>query len=332
MNKDTDIVEEYANADKSVIKYVHANGGETTIKTVSGCVDGEGIEDKNKVVMFLSSSIGCKGSCQFCYLTGKAYPYAKLSEDDIATMGIAAVIAAKDIVKGKYLKISFMGMGDAFYEDFSVNAVAMRIFTYVSDYIRGIDGVDVGTMFPKMDTRNKLKDLVRLNSAIWKMTQQGKLLNPNNEYTPLSRGAKAPNERTAVRLFVSLHSMSDPVRHLLMPGTEKIFTMLMRLHEGGEFPLDVIFHYMLLDVINDSDNDLVTLYSVFETLLTKYELRLLRFNECPNIIGWQASSDARYDEFCDRLKNSNFKFKYQVSTGAEILAACGQFVCKKFKK
>ena len=93
-----------------VTKYIHRNGMETAIKTVPTC----GV-DKNKAVLFISSSVGCEQKCSICHLTTNNF---KFNSIDDKTVIMACKVAIDDFdISDKYLKISFMGMGDLFATD-----------------------------------------------------------------------------------------------------------------------------------------------------------------------------------------------------------------------
>jgi adenine C2-methylase RlmN of 23S rRNA A2503 and tRNA A37 len=326
------IAEIYKNKDNSVIKYVHHNGAETTVKFTNSCNfkfdDNISLEnpieiDRNKVVVFLSISVGCRQRCKFCYLTLKNFPYHKLTDEEIIKNTIYAIESSGDL-SDKYIKLSFMGMGDVL--DSSSNDI-FKITTEILihclqyDLIKGIDGIDIGTVFPKNTV-----DLISLKNSITLLNnwiRHGNLpLNPAQEYNIDYPYHSTHEKRTPVRLFISLHATSDDVRSFLMPNSDSISRIMVNVYE---FDIDVIFHYILLSDINDSKFQIRLLADIFSKgILKDFELRVLRYNKCNGSI---FNESHRFEEIIKYLSLQNIKFKYQISTGSEIKAACGQFIC-----
>lgn len=318
-----DIVEIYHNNNTDVIKYVHGNGSESTLKTIPTCVDDEAglYVDKGKAVLFVSVSTGCNQNCKFCYLTAKKYHFCPIQTDTVIKSCIEVIKSAKDIIKDKYLKLSFMGMGDVFVSNTEINDVVKKVFmfAYNHGYIKGIDGVDIGTSYPRTDTDAIYKEISRLQRTL---TYMDIPRNPFHVY--VEQSTNIITERTLVRLFISLHSLEDDVRKYLMPQSSSIETII---NEIKVVDIDVIFHYILFNEINDSEKDIQRLISFFEMKgMNNYELRLLRYNKCPNL---NLKESMIIEKSIDMLKRAEMKFKYQVSAGSEISAACGQFICKK---
>ena len=300
---DFDIVETYHSS--GVIKYVHANGMETTLKTVPTCG-----EQRDKAVLFISSSVGCNQGCEFCYLTAKKMKCVAVDEDMV--INCCKQVLKRAQIDDKYLKLSFMGMGEWFATDLDIFNITRELFNYCIyelDNIAGIDGVDIGTSLPKQAAQSKLIEIATVDLLLQGYKSFGIKFNPNN------------NDRTLVRLFVSLHSTQNEKRSRLMPNTMSIEQMNRYLYG---FKSDIIFHYMLLDGINDSLKDVSDLYAFIES--SDKELRLLRFNKCPGVM---LDESGYVDEIIDLLKRSRMKFKYQISAGSVIKAACGQFLCKE---
>lgn len=317
-----EIVEIYKNNTNDVIKYIHANGAETTLKTVPTCVDVDAsvCENKNKAVLFISVSTGCQQNCKFCYLTAKKYPYKRLLESTIIRSCIEVIQASKKTLKDKYLKISFMGMGDVFISGNDMNDIVKKVFLYAygNKYILGIDGVDICTSYPDVDNKNIYEEIKRLEKSIFYLDIP---FNPYYNYT--SKKTKDNKERTPVRLFISLHSLDNRIRQYLMPNTSSIAKIL---REINEVDIDIIFHYLLFDGINDSMEEIDLLLEYFKTdQMVDHELRMLRYNSCPNL---DLKESEIVEQSIEILKQSELKFKYQLSTGSEISAACGQFLCK----
>lgn len=307
---DHDIVEKYESP--GVTKFIHVNGMETTLKTVPGC----GGEEKNKAVLFISCSVGCEQKCKFCYLTTKQMKFEYVFDDTIV-MAIKSVLDEIDITD-KYLKLSFMGMGEVFATTYDLHAIVLDIFDYAmsNELIKGIDGVDVGTSVPQGYSDTVIGDMHVINSYLHDLFLSGVEFNPANDYA----------HRSFVRLFVSLHSVCSSIRFQMMPKTSSMMNLNGFLNRFQE--IDIHFHVMLVKGVNDSPLDVIQLLDAFDWYKYKdRELRLLRFNKCDRSVYEESPN---FDAFVEEANRRNIKFKYQESAGSEILSACGQFVCKSF--
>jgi len=241
-----------------------------------------------------------------------------LTTNDVIKSCIDVITDAKDLIKDRYLKISFMGMGDSFSCGIDLYYVVMSVFDYSikNNLVLGVDGVDIGTSYPNAKSHNReFSQMTRMNDTLIKERYP---LNPHNRYT--DRAPHDKDHRTPVRLFVSMPTVDARTKYTLMPRSEtptEIYT------EVGQLSIDVIFHCLFLDGVNDRPKDIRAMITFFEE--GQYEVRLLRYNRCP---GSMFEESWRIEKIIETLKKSNLKFKYQVSPGSEIQAACGQFLCK----
>ena len=70
------------------------------------------------------------------------------------------------VLKDKYIKLCWMGMGDAFFDLEKMSTCTKQILDYVFNIIKaakGLDGVDIGTVFPKYHDNLKVLNLFPLN-------------------------------------------------------------------------------------------------------------------------------------------------------------------------
>jgi adenine C2-methylase RlmN of 23S rRNA A2503 and tRNA A37 len=317
-------MEVYRTEDNQVSKYVHDDGSETTIKTVSSC-DNE-IDpatgkvrpvavNRNKYSVFVSASSGCPLGCKFCYLTAKKFPYKKLTPDQIISNFAEALkeeVTFKPEMRKMYMKLSWMGMGDAFLLDpTDLRYMTKHMVDYAvgsSGFAFGLDGVDVATIMPD-GCYGWPHNLGALNDYLIKRYHR----NSNNNY------------RSAVRLFYSLHRVvgrSEIIPSASLNGTEKDLELLAEFRRW--YGVDIVLHHMFLAGINDTMSDLADLGMMIYKYFKDVELRVLRFNECEN-------SPYKESEYFDDLVSEYVKVlpkvKYQISAGSEISAACGQFLC-----
>jgi adenine C2-methylase RlmN of 23S rRNA A2503 and tRNA A37 len=180
----------------------------------------------------------------------------------------------------------------------------------------GVDGVDIGTSYPYAKNRKRIySQIERMNDDLSKEKYN---LNPHNKYS--SRTPHENNRRTVVRLFVSMPSIDAKVKRTLMPSAEMPNDIYA---EVALLDIDIIFHCIFIDGVNDRPKNIRDMISYFTE--SQYEVRLLRYNRCP---GSMFEESWRIEKIIDTLKESPLKFKYQVSPGSEIQAACGQFICK----
>lgn len=325
-------MEIYKTEDGNVVKYVHNDGSETAIKTVSSCdniyneatgkVEPVNV-DRNKFSVFISTSVGCLIGCKFCYLTVKKFPYHKLTPVEIERNVINAlkdriqydltgVPHIDDYFKDKYMKLSWMGMGDALiYRPEYILDVTQNILNYSIEYglVAGIDGVDISTVLP----RKMLKKGWPFYYGMLNM-----ILRNSYFINPKSRN------RSPLRLFYSLH---HPDLINVKRNLHHDFETLRRFNY--DYGVDIIIHHMFIEGFTDTIEHLDHLKLFFDQYGFHPELRILRYNECDNSPYKEAPN---FNELVKHAAHIFPKIKYQVSAGSEIKAACGQFLCKNLKE
>lgn len=298
--------------DGTVSKYIHDDGSETTIKMNGSC--NNALEtNRDKFSVFLSSSVGCPLGCKFCYLTLGKRPYKKLDTDTIinnAKEAIEAKVKENPWLRKKYVKLSWMGMGDAFLlNPVSFRDINERLVDWLlrdTGYAWGLDGIDISTVLPKGE-KGWPHQLANLND----LCNSKYRLNPTNI------------NKSPVRLFYSLHTPEN--RQELIPSSVygDSFSDLEYLNGVSEwYGIDLILHHMLLEGVNDDEESLAVVKDIVLHYTDQTELRVLRYNQHP-LSTYREST--KFESIVKGLKESLPKFKYQVSDGAEILGACGQF-------
>jgi len=322
-------MERYVTADNQVTKYVHDDGSETAIKTTSSCANfyntiTDKIEpvmvDRNKFSVFISSSVGCPINCKFCYLTVKKFPYHKLTQEQIIKNvkdALTEEIKHKPELKEKFMKLSWMGMGDALLlEPLDIKRISKKIFSWAfkNNITTGVDGLDISTTLPK-----KPSDFAK----------QMKYLNDNLLYNyPLN--PTIPYNRSKVRIFYSLHSISN--RYKLIPTLNSNvlsdIEFMKLLKENFSYNLDILFHHMFLDGVNDTYEETESVINILNELVPYSELRILRYNKCENS---PYKESTKFDELVKMFASRMNHVKYQISSGSEIKAACGMFLMKTIK-
>lgn len=331
--------------DRTVTKIVHDDSSETAIKTVSSCdtimtEDGEfelNETDRNKYSIFISDSAGCYMKCKFCYLTLKEMRHTKLDGlhlfDNLREAVHERIIAQADgdlpHIQDKFVKLCWMGMGDAMINTHKVYATTQSMMNYIMQHelAIGLDGVDLSTVMPKIhDVTGALNELKRLDAALEEYP-----LNPHNDIL-VHRNKEFSNTeltypaRSRFRLFYSLHSAIQSSRDDLIPNAmplDKAIPALVEYSENNKY--NVIFHHMFMDGFNDSDEEVDALIALIEKYeLQNYELRILRYNTC-EVSTYIHESD-NFKNIIRRLMNAHPHIKVQISAGSEVKAACGQFL------
>ena len=315
-------MEIYKSEDGKVTKYIHTDGSETAIKTVSSCnniIDSSTNSiiteevDKEKFSVFMSSSVGCPLKCSFCHLTINNYPYVKLTEAQLLSNFKEALlhkISEEPALRKRYIKLSCMGMGDAFLRDpYDVRMTSLRMLRHaVGDMgIQGIDGVDISTILPPC--KGWQHQLGSLDDDLRRFK-----MNPNN-----------PKGRSRARLFYSLISAID--RKSLIPAGNDIAVDLKALNAFNLwYNIDVITHNLILkDFDNVSAFEINHTVGMLNRFLPSAEFRILRYNKNDKSSFMESKDFVKVaSEYNKRLK----KVKIQTSQGEDVKASCGMFICK----
>jgi 23S rRNA (adenine2503-C2)-methyltransferase len=131
-------------------------------------------------------------------------------------------------------------------------------------------------------------------------------------------------EKTNVNLAISLHAVDDDTRNQLMPINRR-YPIAELLEACRNYPMRkrkrIMFEYLLLDGINDSDAEARQLARLLRKIPCK--INLLAYNECEEI-PYRPSSRERILAFQDILRAANYSVFIRSSRGGDISAACGQ--------
>lgn len=305
--------------DELTTKFIHKDGSETSIKTnLSGQYDSmlSLIEqDNDKYSIVISCSKGCPLACQFCHLTQKGVSHARLTTDQILSNlkeAVDYIALTNPSIKNKYIKLCWMGMGDPFLELPLVIEVTEQLLSWVFEnkYAKGLDGIDISTVFPKrkFNLKGILSVLVdKLN--IYEATRNPKHLG-----------------NSLVRIFYSLHFANQATRDFMIPCSKMNHVGLAGLKGWcEELDVDLVIHYMFFEGVNDSKAEVDKLIKLLETTQTKkYELRILRYN--PDKQNSILEESSHLTAIIGYLKTRNVNVKVQHSSGKDVMAACGQFI------
>lgn len=327
----------YRTEDGSVSKYIHEDGSETAIKLVKSVqsvvnpitkqIDTH-YTDRNKYSIFISSSVGCYMKCKFCHLTLKKAKHTKIDHAPLLANLKEAIMDAAAFnpdLKTRFVKLSWMGMGDAINKPDMVYQVTLKLLDWIFEngYAAGLDGVDLSTVMPKLTDHVWIPTFHLLDRELRKYDINPVYSMDNSQYT---NGFYS--HKNYFRLFFSLGSAIQEQRDIVIPKAMPIkeaSNLLKNYAAGGQYT--VILHHLLVHDLNDSEDELAALVNLINCDFTDNELRILRYNFC-------AKSDYKESErFVKQIRELADKIKFvkvQVSPGTEVSAACGQFIVKKF--
>jgi len=327
----------YRSNDGTVSKYVHEDGSETAIKLVKSIqsvlnpitnVIETRESDRNKYSIFISSSVGCFMKCKFCHLTLKNAQHIKIPEETLLENlkeAMEDIVAFNPDIKNRFVKLSWMGMGDAVNKPEMVYHVTLTFLKWLFEkgYAVGLDGVDLSTVMPKLKDKSWIHLFHQLefdlhNFVINPIYKMDNIEYTNNQYS----------HKNIFRLFYSIGSAIQEKKEEVIPNAMpliEVSSLLKEYQDGGKY--SVILHHVLVDGLNDTEDELDALIGFVNKDFVDNELRILRYNYC------NANSYKESDHITEQVRklsdNINF-LKVQISPGTEVSAACGQFIVKDF--
>lgn len=129
-------------------------------------------------------------------------------------------------------------------------------------------------------------------------------------------------------LAISLHAVDDKTRDMLMPINNR-YPIDELLEACRTYPMKkrsrIMFEYILLDGINDSDKDARTLARKLKKVPCK--INLIPYNESPGL-PYKSPTMERVLAFQNILREANYTVFIRSSRGDDISAACGQLASK----
>jgi adenine C2-methylase RlmN of 23S rRNA A2503 and tRNA A37 len=320
--------------DGTVAKFIHDDGSETAVKVTKSCsnflnpetgfIDTEWV-DRNKYTVFISASLGCYMACKFCHLTIKNSIYRKLRKTQVVANvkeALLAELARKPEMKERYVKLCWMGMGDAVNQPEMVYDATLELLDWIMEngFAKGLDCVDLSTVLPKVGAawialfRALNDNLARYpdNPDSCKMEQAE--VSTRREYTARSR----------FRLFYSVHSAIQATRDRMIPNAMPLrdaIPLLLRFQEEGG--PNLLLHSVFVENLNDGPDEITALLELLRDNFANNELRILRYNFCDR----SPYREIDYiDKAVSRIAQEHPYVKVQTSAGKEVAAACGQFL------
>jgi adenine C2-methylase RlmN of 23S rRNA A2503 and tRNA A37 len=325
-------LEAFYTDDGSVAKFIHDDGSETAIKVVKSCsnfrdesgrVHTEWV-DRHKYSVFISASLGCYMQCPFCHLTIKDSSYRKLYTAQVVANvkeAIEAEIQRRPEMRDRYVKLCWMGMGDAISQPDMVHDATLELMEWLMDngYTQGLDCVDLSTVLPKVKD-GWLERFVALNDALLKYP-----VNPNSflvEQAEVSTH-QTYQGRSRFRMFWSVHSALQATRDKMVPNAMPLADALPKLVEFSRSGPNLLLHQLFVEGLNDSSAEVDALLKLLAAHFPEQELRVLRYNFCDRspYREWD-----NIDQAVSRIADQHASLKVQVSAGKEVAAACGQFL------
>lgn len=246
--------------------------------------NGEIIESE-KWTMCLSSQIGCKVGCAFCF-TAKGGFVRNLNAGEIVEQ-VVMMKREANIAPNKRVNIVYMGMGEPL-DNLANVAQAIKILAQ-------LDGLSISARRQTISTSGiapKIKKLGELNLG--------------------------------VQLAISLHAVSDELRSKLMP-INKAYNIAEVLNEVRAFPVDsrkrVMFEYLMIKGVNDDIKSAKKLLSLLNGIKAKVNLILFNPHEGSE---FERPLMEDVKAFADFLVKKGLLCTIRESKGIDISAACGQ--------
>ena len=288
---------------KAVFKLKDGNVIEVVLMKHLNTKDDDAKAGRNTVCV--SSQAGCAMNCGFC-ATGKMGLKRNLTGEEIIdqvlffarhlrqwqgeTLTSNVKVSPCHERYEKVNNIVFMGMGEPFL-NYDNTIQAIRILNDKDGFNLGIRHISVSTcgIIPGIE--------------------------------------KFAEENLQVNLAISLHSADDKTRTKLMP-INKTYPLadLMKAVDNyiKKTNRKVMFEYLLIDGINDSEEDARKLAKLMKNSL--YHINLIKYHNTGNEL--KPSPQAKRTQFFDALKKLGVSVTFRVSFGEDILAACGQLAGK----
>lgn len=327
-------MESFITDDGTVAKFIHADGSETAVKVVKSCsnfknqetgfIDTEWV-DRNKYSVFISASLGCYLACKFCHLTIKGSAYKKLYTAQVVANVKEAILAElerKPEMRNRYVKLCWMGMGDALNQPDMVYDATLELMDWLmsNGYTKGLDCVDLSTVLPKVDDV-WIERFRALNEALAVYP-----VNPDSfriEQAEVST-RKEYQGRSRFRMFYSVHSAVQETREKMVPRAMLIadaIPLLKRFQaDGGP---NLLLHTVFVEGLNDGTDEVEHLLTFLQKHFPTNELRVLRYNYCDRSPYREID---HIDRAVARIAEQHPALKVQTSAGKEVAAACGQFL------
>jgi len=244
--------------------------------------------ENNRHTVCLSSQVGCVLDCHFC-ATGELGLKRNLSTGEI----VDQLIYVRENTDQPITNVVFMGMGEPFHNyDNVLNA---------SDIFHSPKGFNLASTRITISTAGLLP---QINKFI--------------------------REKRRYKLAISLNASNDKVRTEIMPINKK-WSINDLIKSGKEYSNQkkrlIMFEYVLLKGINDSEEDALELARLLQGIPCK--INLIPYNEIEG--KYQRPDETTITKFSEILHNYRDEYRVLVrwSKGQDIAAGCGQLAGQK---
>ncbi len=136
-------------------------------------------------------------------------------------------------------------------------------------------------------------------------------------------------EKSQIRLAISLHAPNDPLRDILMPINRKyplveLFDALM--YYQSKTQRRVTFEYIMIKKLNDSEEIAIELLNLIKNFKIKCNINLIPLNPVDDEL--ERSSPKTIRKFVNILRDGGLEVVVREEKGTDINGACGQLRSK----
>jgi 23S rRNA (adenine2503-C2)-methyltransferase len=284
------LAEQFTLAVPEVIRRRAASDG--TVKYLFRLEDDRRVEavfipEEDRDTLCISSQVGCNVGCSFC-MTAQMGLERNLRVEEILGQ-VQAIVKERELERGGY-SIVFMGMGE-----------------------------------PLQNYKNVMKAFRIMVDPLGMSLSHRKVTISTSGVVPALR--KMQDEEVFPNLAISLNAPSDALRDQLMPLNRK-WPLEDLMQACRDFPVEprrrIMFEYVLLAGVNDSDQDAHALARLFKGMRPK--VNLIPYNPNPGHL-YRRPSDERVAQFREILVDQGVAVFMRKTRGDDIAAACGQLAC-----
>ena len=266
---------------------------EASVKILFRTEDNQFIEtvsmvDGSRHTVCISSQVGCALDCSFC-ATGQMGLQRNLSTGEI----VDQLIFVREKIEQPITNVVFMGMGEPFHNYENVLNAA--------DIFHSPKGFNLASTRITISTVGLLPQI--------------------KQYI---------KEQRRYKLAISLNAADDKVRSSIMPVNKK-WPIAELVKVGKEYSNQkkrlVMFEYVLLKGINDSEEDAMNLAQLLKGISCK--INLIPYNETDGY--FHRPDEAVISRFSEILHKNRDEYRVLVrwSKGQDIKAGCGQLAGQK---
>lgn len=255
------------------------------------CVETVFIPEDDRGTLCISSQVGCTLNCTFCS-TGKQGFNRNLSTAEIiGQVWLAASCLQQTNAKKIITNVVFMGMGEPML---NFEPVVAALDLLLDDVAYNLSKYRV-----TISTSGVIPAMLQLRS------------------------------RSPAALAVSLHAPTNELRNILVPLNKKYpleeLIPVCRDYFKDEPRRVVMFEYVMLDGVNDSEQQARQLLKLLRNVPCK--VNLIPFNPFPRT-EYRTSPMSVIQRFQDILMQGDIQTTIRKTRGEDVDAACGQLVGK----